>query len=395
MKHFAIAVALGLAVAGGFADVTLPRIFSDSMVLQQSREVAIWGWAAPNEAITIDPSWPTPDVSTTADADGRFVARIWTPEAGGPFTLTVRGENAVVLKDVMIGEVWLASGQSNMEWPLSAIGPGRAGVPSAQEEIALADHPNIRMFRVENTMAPEPRIDCKGTWAPVTPATAAAESAVGYFFARELQKRTGVPIGIIDATWGGTPAESWISRDSLASFPEFSDAIATLDAIRDPNLRSGLAEQAALRWWSALDRRGPNPIGADWATRAADDTWQPCTLPGGFDGPELPAFDGVVYFRKTVVVPEGVSLDGAVLELGAIDDRDETFVNGRLVGGTRDDGKWNQARKYSVASGVLKPGENTIAVRVLDTAGLGGFGGPAEAMKLVLSNGKTINLAGD
>jgi len=398
--------------------VSLPRIFADSMVLQRSSEVVVWGWADAGESVTIDPSWPGPSVALKADERGRFESTVTTPGAGGPYTLTVSGGNTVTLKDLMIGEVWLASGQSNMEWPLGAIGQGREGVPSAADEITRADHPGIRVFTVENAMAPTERTDCRGSWKVVRPDTAAGVTAVGYFFARALREHLGVagsdvPIGIIDATWGGTPAESWVSRSCLAAFPEFADSVGMLAAMNDPNTRGRLSKDVSLRWWSGLDRLGEKPIGEGW--RLGEESgpgaggWEPCTLPGGFGRPGLEKFDGVVYFRRGFTVSgdaqaggasgtpaslELGSLERASLELGPIDDRDETFINGTLVGGHRDDGQWNTPRKYAVPAGVLKAGENMIAVRVLDTAGPGGFGGTAEQMKLTLADGTAVPLAG-
>lgn len=377
------------------ADVTLPRIFGDSMVLQQSSDVAIWGWADPNEQVTVDPSWPTPNVTVRADANGRFVAKVSTPEAGGPYTLSVSGGNTLTFRDVMIGEVWLASGQSNMEWPLSAIGKGREGVPSAEVEIKAATHPNIRIFTVENAMAPSPRLDCRGKWTAVSPETAPGMTAVGFFFARSVQEHVGVPIGIIDATWGGTPAESWASRETLAAFPEFSDSLAMLDAMQDPNSRDSLVERAALNWWAKLDGLGSSPAGQTWHSGAMDSKWAPSTLPGSLAGPGWGDFDGVVYYRRDIVIPADADLSGAVLELGPIDDRDEAFVNGRVVGGHREDGKWNVARKYTIPADVLKHGVNTIAVRMLDTGGLGGFGGKPEQMVLTVKKGAPIRLDGE
>jgi len=382
------------------ADVTLPRIFSDSMVLQRSTEVVVWGWAKPNETITITPSWSNKAVTckasdTKTGETGRFEAKVPTPGAGGPFTLSVSGDNTVIFKDVMIGEVWLASGQSNMEWPLAGIGDGREGVPSSATEIAAANHPDIRIFTVKNTMSPLPRIDCQGGWTPVTPDAAPKLTAVGYFFARALREKLDVPIGIIDATWGGTPAESWASRDALATFPEFTDSLALLDALKDPNTRGSVSKQMSDRWWAGLDWRGEAPVGGEWHSGADTAGWEPCELPGGFTGDGLEQFDGVLYFRRDVNLPANFAGAAAVLELGPIDDRDDTFVNGVLVGGHRDDGKWSVPRKYAIPAGVLKPGTNTIAVRVLDTAGPGGFGGKPDQMKLVIDNDESLPLAGE
>jgi sialate O-acetylesterase len=419
----AAAAVLGLTAGAARADVRLPEVLGDGMVLQRDAEVPIWGWASPGERVSVSASWmakaaavpagggqaagtsalPVGAAQVQADRNGRWVARIRTPGAGGPFTVTVNGNNSVTLTDVLVGEVWLASGQSNMEMPLGNVGPGYTGVKDAEREIAEAKYPRIRMFTVKNEIALQPRYyvasaDGKG-WAKVTPENARTMSATAYYFAREIQGALDVPVGIIAADWGGTVAEAWTSMPALrAGFAEFNGALDTLNKLADPNTRGEASREFVDGWWDAADKRAGGP-GAGWATAEFNDAgWSAATLPGVWAG-DLGQFDGFGYYRKSIDLPASAFENDAdaewTLELGPIDDRDDAFVNGVLVGGTRADGRWNQNRVYAVAKGVLKPGRNVVGIRMLDTAGPGGVHGKAEQMKLSRAGGVSVPLAGE
>src|SRR6185312_906479 len=190
------------------AAIKLPAFFSDHMVLQQKSKVPIWGWASPGENISIQVSWQKNKVHTQADASGNWKLELQTPKAGGPYHLNINGENSIQLKDVLIGEVWLCSGQSNMSFPLKYS-------DSAKQEIAKADYPTIRYFDVKHQYGKEPFNNCKGAWQITSPQTSASFSAVSYYFAKKIQKQLHVPIGIICSAWGGTPAEAWTPIDIL------------------------------------------------------------------------------------------------------------------------------------------------------------------------------------
>ncbi|MEM6800140.1 MAG: sialate O-acetylesterase [Bacteroidota bacterium] len=192
------------------------------MVLQQNTYTSIWGNAAAGEAIEVLGSWDSVATSTFADTKGQWLVQIPTPIAGGPYEIRIKGENQVTIKDVWIGEVWLASGQSNMEWPLDQSEGGIA-------EIEKANFPQIRFFRVEKAVSSTPRIDCKGKWEKVQPSTIASYSAVAYHFAKKIHQELEVPIGIIQTAWGGTPAEAWTSRNSLESKPAFQGMMRRFD----------------------------------------------------------------------------------------------------------------------------------------------------------------------
>lgn len=204
------------------AQIKLPAIISDHMILQQNAKVALWGWASPGEVVTVTNSWNKKAVKATADASGKWLTYIYTTKAGGPFTLTFTGNNTITVNDVLLGEVWLASGQSNMEFFIvKTSSSSYTGVTNYNEVIKDAEHPDIRTIDVPNKVADEPQTDFKGVWKPCTTKTIDTFSAVAYFFAREINKATGYPVGIINATWGGTPAESWTRKEVLQSDTNF------------------------------------------------------------------------------------------------------------------------------------------------------------------------------
>jgi sialate O-acetylesterase len=192
------------------AKITLPAVFTDNMVLQRNSQVAIWGWANPSEKIKIVGSWNSKDtiVAITKNTS-QWMAKLPTTEAGGPYTLTLIAGNTITLQNVMLGEVWICSGQSNMEWSVNA------GIINGEQEAAQANHPNIRFFHIPRVGADFPQDDCKASWTVCTPETMRTTSAVGYFFGRELQQNLNVPIGLIVSAWGGTPAEVWVPKDLI------------------------------------------------------------------------------------------------------------------------------------------------------------------------------------
>ncbi len=210
-----------------FADVRLPKILGSNMVLQRQSEVKIWGWADPGEAVSIKGDWQTTAATAEADADGNWHVNIMTGEAGGPHTITITGKNSIKLDDILFGEVWVGSGQSNMEMPLVKVSGAYTGIKGAEEEVAAAKYSQIRLFQVGNFSSKVPLDDvetgismygippAKCMWQACTPETIPTFSSTAYFFARELHARLKVPIGIIDSSWGGTSAEVWTPAAGL------------------------------------------------------------------------------------------------------------------------------------------------------------------------------------
>lgn len=212
MKPFFFA-ALFLSPFFALADVWLPAIFSSNMVLQQQTSVLVWGWAQPGEKVTVTGSWQTETIQTTADENARWKINITTPKAGGPYSLSIEGQNKIVLQNVLIGEVWICAGQSNMEWS------AELGVKDARAELPTAYNPNIRFFKMPKLAAETPQTDSKGAWAVCDSITLKRFSAVGYFFGKKLNQSLNVPIGLIDVAWGGSYIESWIPEHLVNLFP--------------------------------------------------------------------------------------------------------------------------------------------------------------------------------
>ncbi len=216
-RYFAFWVALILFVQVSHAQLRLPVIFSDHMVLQQKSEVAIWGWAEPVEELTIRGGWSKEEVKTKALNSGLWKVLIKTPAAGGPYTVSIKGKTEIILKDVMIGEVWICSGQSNMEW-------GMSSSTDATEEIPVANFKEIRLFKINRSAADYPQDHGDGQWQLCTPETVKGFSAVGYFFGKKLYTDLKVPIGLISSSWGGTPAEAWTPKEKVEGDQELKES---------------------------------------------------------------------------------------------------------------------------------------------------------------------------
>jgi sialate O-acetylesterase len=253
---FFSAVILLISTGLALAEVKLPAVIGDNMVLQQGRKVPIWGWADPGEEVRINVSWRGMSWAVTADANGKWVFKMEPPEAGGPYEMTITGKNVVRIKNIMVGEVWVCSGQSNMQFAVSQ-------AVNAEEEISRADYPNIRLFTVERAVAEQPQTDCKGSWTPCSPQTVPGFSAVGYFFGRELHKNLAVPIGLVHTSWGGTPAEAWTRRGVLKADADFKPILTRYDeaVAKYPQAKQEY-EQKLAEWKQAAEKakaEGTNP----------------------------------------------------------------------------------------------------------------------------------------
>jgi sialate O-acetylesterase len=190
-------------------NISLPEIFSDNMVLQQKSDVTIWGWAKTGEKVVLKADWLTAEINTTVDNQGKWSLILKTPEAGGPYNITLKGYNEVTLKNILIGEVWLCSGQSNMEWSAAM------GINNAEEEIKNANYPDIRFFSVYHATSKFPQDHCTGEWTACTSESMRNFSVLAYLYARKLHEALGVPVGVINSSWGGTPAEAWMPEDVI------------------------------------------------------------------------------------------------------------------------------------------------------------------------------------
>ena len=395
LKKLLLAASLLLAAPLAHATVRLPALVGSHMVLQRVRLVPVWGWAAPGEQVSVTFRGKT-YAASLPDASGRWQVTLPATPAGGPYTITVKGQNTIELTDVLVGDVWLASGQSNMQMPVKDHPGGYQPVQQADQEIAAANWPTIRFFTVNQTVAYRPQAEVAGSgWQVCSPATVAQLSAVAYFFGRELYKKYSVPMGLLVSSWGGTPAESWVSAEGLAAFPEFGAQLASFasktTSLNDDQRAYETKQRELLRNIRAYDK-GYLANGQTWAAPTFDArAWPTMPVPGAWESaPGLGTYDGVVWFRKEIDLPASLASQPLTLALGKVDDADSTYINGVRVGYTS---AYNQPRAYQVPAGLLRPGRNVIAVRVLDTGGGGGITGePAEVALRGAS--QTLPLAG-
>ncbi|HVZ98032.1 MAG TPA: sialate O-acetylesterase [Chitinophagaceae bacterium] len=370
-----------------FADVRLPKIFGDNMVLQRNKPIPVWGWASPKEKITIQFDHQAKTVK--ADKNGKWMVKLDNEAAGGPYQLIIKGKNTLTFNNVMVGEVWVCSGQSNMEFPVEGWGK----VMNYQQEIQNASYPMIRQIKVPLTVASTPKDDIpSGDWKICSPATVGDFTAVGYFFGRELYNELKIPIGLINTTWGGTQVESWTSREAFENSNEFKSMIASMPSL-DLDSLAKVRKEETLKRVEAL--QGPLPAAEEtkeWSSLSFDDShWPHIHAPGLWEYQQPGDLDGFVWYRKTIYLSADKAGKPATLELAMIDDNDITYVNGVKAGST--DG-YNVKRNYTLAAGVLKEGKNVIAVRVEDTGGGGGIYGDSSDMKLTIGD-NVIPLYGD
>ena len=240
-----------LAAFPAFADIRLPAVISDNMVLQQNTRVALWGWADKDEKITISTSWNKQVVRVTADDNGNWKAYLNTIKYGGPYTITFQGKNIISLVNILLGEVWLCSGQSNMAFSLEKQQSWMTGVLNAEQEIAQADHPNMRFFSVQRNTSGAPADDLGGDWKLCSPANAGKFSAVAYYFGKEIMKATGIPVGLIHSSWGGTPAEAWVSKNTLMEDADFKAIIDRFNQSVNDSITSHQIYSEQLRRWNS------------------------------------------------------------------------------------------------------------------------------------------------
>ena len=352
-------------------------IFGDNMVLQRGKANTFWGWSNSGDSISVQVGDKT--ASTVAGADRKWQLRIDSPSVGGPYTVRVVGHETVEFHNVMVGDVWLCGGQSNMQLSLHS-------AANSADEIKAANYPDIRVFTVAQRSAYRPTEVVGGTWKVVSPETASGVSAVAYYFARKVQEELHVPIGLVVDAVGGTSAESWASAESLRALKEFDvplDELDKLSASGEPEYGSYVTH-----WYDEFDV-GQKQKWGDPSLDTSD--WKTVTIPGGFGELGVPDTPSVVWFRKEVTLPDPLPVGRAAIFLGVIERMDTVYVNGKWVGGSA----WvENPRIYPIFPGVLKPGRNTIAIRVLKVKPEGGFLGQPGELRLVLGDKTSIALAG-
>ena len=374
----------------------LSPLFSDNMVLQRDIAAPVFGVAEPHQAVTVTVGELT--ATTKADDAGKWIVRLPAMKAGGPFVETVKaGGTTLTINNVMVGEVWLCSGQSNMERPESSA----SDYSQAMEE---AD-PAIRMFTVGKASTEAPAGHIRGAWVPASRTTVGAFSAVALAFGRELHSKLGVPIGLIHASWGGTRAEAWLSRGTLRSNPVLKPELDAYLTESEGFQAKNDAYRTALKQWIAT-RSDKGNLGylQGWAQPHVYETdWKTETLPGTMETMEPQEegkqFDGAVWFRRTFDLPEAWEGKALKIQLGPIRDYDDTYVNGTKVGTTKEAPSDPSlgARSYRISPGIPVHGVNSVAIRVFSAQGVCGFTGLPDQMNVTLMDGSatdSVPLAG-
>ena len=349
------------------SQVHLPKLISDGMVLQRGASVKVWGWASNGERITI--RFIGSSYKTVADSLGNWSVNLPKMKAGGPYDLSIMASDTVTIHDILIGDVWVASGQSNMELPVRRV------KPFYESDVANSTNKFIRTFNVPQKYdfnAPRSDVD-GGNWIEANPKNVLVFSATSYFFAKELYEKYKVPIGLIHTSLGGSPAEAWMSEGALQAFPAYQKEA---QRFKDSSLIRSIDAQDKTRMDAWYKLSGEKDLGYHDSSGAWRDPeyvttdWSTMEIPGYWDKTDLGPVNGVVWFRKDVVVPASMTGREAKIILGRIVDADSVFINGKFVGTTSYQ---YPPRRYDIPPGVLKEGKNAIVIRVISNIGRGGF----------------------
>jgi sialate O-acetylesterase len=368
------------------ATVRLPQLVSNQMVLQRDVALRIWGWADAGEKVVV--SFNGKKVGTTTGKDGKWLVKLPAMKAGGPYKMTIKGSNLITLTDILIGDVWFCSGQSNMVLPMERL---RERYP---DEVATAHFPEIRNFFVPTAADVTKEYDDlpPGRWKPAVGENILGFGGVTYFFAKQLYQKYKVPIGIINASVGGVPIEAWMSKDAFAGFPAIEEQLKNFrDTAYMGNLSNKLKAQSLNRARPILpiDKGVSAPI--KWTDpNFVPKNWHKFWMPGYWADQGVRALNGIIYFRKEVDVPASFINIKSKLYLGCIIDADSTFVNGQFVGNTTYQ---YPPRRYEIPTGLLKPGKNIIVVKVMSNSGKGGF--VPDKNYAIAANGQQLDLRGE
>jgi sialate O-acetylesterase len=380
---------------------SLAPVFTDNMVLQQNREVPVWGKGKPGTRVVLRTTWGE-EASAGVSTKGLWSLKIPTPKAGGPYELSFScGESTRLLRNVLVGEVWVCSGQSNMEMPLAGW-PPQSPVANSAVEIDAAHYPLIRLFTVQRAHSSAPSDRCEGSWLECSPQNAGGFSATAYFFGRALYEALNMPIGLINTSYSGTPIEAWMSRKALSGFREYADLLKkpgksaegkpALDQWVERHQKVAVPERNGVREWCGLRLEDDRCSAPDFD----DAGWDEMTLPKPWEQSSIGDFDGVVWLRRSVAIPQAWVGTSLVLRLGPIDDMDETYVNGRLIGSRCAEGFEAVDRVYAVPDSVVRDSILHIAIRVIDVGGSGGIYGDERKMRVYQEYGaQRVFLAGD
>ena len=362
IQAFITAVLLLLTTATSIAEVRLPKLISDGMVLQRDTKLPVWGWGDANEKITL--TFNGKKYKTTASSDGKWSVELPKMKAGGPYSMTVSGTNTIEIKDILIGDVWLCSGQSNMVHQMDIHDVTYAN------EIATVNNPEIRHFKIPTTPVldgPQEQLE-GGEWQKAVGDEVRPFSAVAYFFAKKVYEKYHVPIGLINASVGGTPIEAWIPEEGFTKFPEVEKIIKENQdtAFVNSQLRNSPSNDAPAQSKDKGLTGDKKWYDVDFSPK----DWRRINIPGYWEDQGAKDLNGVVWFRKEIDLPKDMAGKAATVFLGRIVNADELYINGEKVGNTTY--QYPQ-RRYDVAANLLKEGKNTFVVRVTNSAGKGGF----------------------
>ena len=358
----------------------LAPLFGEHMMLQRGQPNRVWGWAEPGTRVMI--ALAGREAAAIAGTDGRWQAVVIPPPAGGPYEVIVDGgPQRLQFTDVYVGDLWLCSGQSNMAFGLARSRDGA-------EAVKNATHEGIRLFRVPQKSAYVPVEVPTGSWARCEPAAFGGFggfSAVAYYFARKVHAETGIPIGLIQAAVGGSPAESFTSAEGLAAFPEFAPGLAEIARLHATG--APVYGNYVMHWYDQYDRG----VAARWSEAQADDhAWTPASLPDVFTRLGVPETPAVVWLRREIDLPDPLPAGPARVLLGVVERMDTVWINGQQVGASA----WvENPRAYLVRDNTLRPGRNQVTIRVLKTAADGGFRTPAADLRLQIGDNFTVPLA--
>lgn len=368
------------------AQISVPAVFSDNMVLQRDFSIPVWGKANPTTIISVELG--ANKVRTQADEKGNWQLHLPQMKAGGPYHLSIYQGNSrkpqIVFKNVLIGDVWLASGQSNMEWEVQQS-------MNAEKEIALAQFPEIRFFSVSHDMSPSVREDiADGSWKVCDTNSVKRASAVAYFFAKYLHKEIHVPIGIIQSTWGGTPVEAWTSREQLLSSDLTRKRVFATDSLGQEHFYRD--SMNLVKFWDIVYNASEACEQTIPELNFDDSDWKTIQMPGFLKHLSEPYYEGIVWLRKSIVLPETMSDSNLMIDLGQPELNYTLYVNGEIICKT----VWNAepSHQYQIPVSALRKGENLIVVRMAVLWGGGGFNPPASKMRIT-DGQNSISLAGE
>ncbi|MBE8723335.1 sialate O-acetylesterase [Flavobacterium hungaricum] len=380
MKNILLAFLITFSIN---AQIKLPRLISDGMILQRDTKVSIWGWASPNEQIELN--FKSKTLKTTTSQEGKWSIELPSQKAGGPYEMTLKASNTIVLKNILFGDVWLCSGQSNMELPMERL------KDKYKEVIAKSENSQIRQFLVpdEYYFEKERNDFSSGEWIAANPKTVLQFTGTGYFFASEIYEKYKIPIGLINSALGGSPAESWINEEGIKKFPEYNQEYLKFKDGKLEKEIDGNDRKVNNEWYQTVNKTDLG-LKEKWSAEVINDSdWKTMAIPGYWADHELGNVNGAIWFRKEFIV-ENTKETSARLILGRIVDADSVFVNGNFVGTTSYQ---YPPRIYSFNPNILKEGKNEISVRVINNSGRGGFV-LDKPYELVLDN-KTIDLKGE